>query len=99
MDELNPIGKRIHNISPRPVRLTLDDGTEAVFEMDWVEFFQQEFKAEGVRVNDPEVEYRFVSSDDNESILVGRQRPDDDGWSVVGSVLEADPADDEAPAE
>ena len=94
MAELNAIAKRIHNISPRPVRLTLEDGTEAVFEMDWVEFFQQAFKAEGSREDEPDVEYRFISSEDNESILVGRQGPDDDGWTMVGAVLEAEAADE-----
>ncbi|MFP8956120.1 transcriptional regulator [Natrialbaceae archaeon A-CW3] len=94
MADLNQTAKRIHNISPRPVRLTLEDGTEATFRMDWVEFFQQEFKGEGSREDEPDVEYRFISSDDNESVLVGRKGPNDDGWSMIGSVLEAEAVDD-----
>ncbi|MFC7233079.1 transcriptional regulator [Saliphagus sp. GCM10025308] len=98
MADLNPIAKRIHNVSPKPVRLTLEDGTEAVFEMDWVEFFQQEFKAEGGREDEPDIEYRFVSSADNESVLVGRrasrEEGDEEGWSMVGRVLEAEAADE-----
>lgn len=92
MAELNPIGKRIHNISPDPVRLTLADGTEAVFQISGAEFFQQEFQAEGTR-DDEEAAYRFVSSEDNDAILVGRQGPDEEGWSMVGEVEAAEPVD------
>jgi len=92
MADLNPIAKRIHNVTPKPVRLTLDDGTEAVFEMSWTEFFQQEFQAEGSRQDD-DADYRFVSSEDNDTILVGRSGPDEEGWSAVGSVVAAEAAD------
>lgn len=92
MADLNPIGKRIHNISPDPVRLTLDDGTEAVFHVSGAEFFQQEFQAEGTRVDD-EATYRFVSSADNDAILVGRSGPDEEGWSMVGDVVAVEPAE------
>lgn len=92
MADLNPIAKRIHNVTPDPVRLTLDDGTEAVFELSWTEFFQQEFQAEGIRTDD-DADYRLISSDDNESILVGRSGPDDEGWSMVGSVVTAEAAE------
>ena len=94
MAALNPIAKRIHNVSPDPVTLTLDDGTEAVFHVTGAEFFQEEFQAEGTRADD-DAEYRFVSSEDNESVLVGRKGPADDGWSMVATVLEAAPADAE----
>jgi len=92
MADLNPIAKRIHNVTPDPVRLTLDDGTEGVFELSWTEFFQQEFQAEGTR-RDDDAEYRLISSDDNESILVGRSGPDEEGWSMVGSVVTAEAAE------
>jgi len=94
MADLNPIAKRIHNVTPTPVRLTLDDGTEAVFELSWTEFFQQEFQAEGSRRGDA-ADYRLVSSEDNDSILVGRSGPDEEGWSMIGSVVEVEPADPE----
>ncbi len=94
MADLNPIAKRIHNVTPKPVRLTLDDGTEAVFQFSWTEFFQQEFQAEGTREND-EADYRLISSEDNASILVGRSGPDEEGWSMVGSVVTAEAADHE----
>ena len=92
MADLNPIAKRIHNVTPDPVRLTLDDGTEAVFELSWTEFFQQEFQAEGTR-RDDDAAYRLISSDDNESILVGRSGPDQEGWSMIGSVVTAEAAE------
>ena len=94
MADLNPIAKQIHNVSPDPVRLTLDDGTEAIFHISGAEFFQQEFQAEGTRMDD-DADYRFVSSDDNETILVGRKGPEDSGWSMVGSVLDSAPAESE----
>lgn len=92
MADLNPIAKRIHNLTPSPVRLTLDDGTEAVFRMAWTEFFQQEFQAEATREDD-EADYRLVSSDDNDEILVGRSGIDEDGWSMIGSVVEVEAAE------
>jgi hypothetical protein len=49
MADLNTLAKRIHNASPDPIRVTLDDGTEAVLRMESTEFFQQEFQAEGTR--------------------------------------------------
>ncbi len=92
MPTLNPIAKRIHNVSPDPMMLTLDDGTEAVFHVTGAEFFQEEFQAEATREDD-EAAYRLVSSADNESVLVGRNGPDDDGWSMVGEVVDAAPAE------
>lgn len=95
MADLNPIAKRIHNVTPDPVQLTLADGTEAVFEFEWTEFFQQEFQAEGSRVDD-DANYRLVSSDDNEDILVGRQPAGDDGWEMLGAIDAAEAADGDA---
>ena len=89
MADLNPIAKRIHNVTPKPVRLQLDDGTAAVFEMSWTEFFQQEFQAEGSR-RDDDAEYRLISSEDNDSILLGRSAPDEERWSMIGEVVEVE---------
>ncbi|MFC4357543.1 transcriptional regulator [Halobium salinum] len=91
MAELNPIAKRLHNVSPDPVECTLDDGSTAVFHLDWTEFFQLEFRAEGRREGD-DGEYRFVTSEDNERVLVARRDGESDDWSVVGSVTEAEAA-------
>lgn len=85
MADLNPIAKRIHNITPDPVRVTLEDGTEATFQFSWTEFFQQEFQAEGTRDGD-DADYRLVSSEDNETILVGRQQTGEDGWEMIGAI-------------
>lgn len=92
MADLNPIAKRIHNLTPNPVRLTLDDETEAVFQMSWTEFFQQEFQAEATRADD-DADYRLVSSEDNESILLGRSESDEEGWSMIGTVVAAEAAE------
>ncbi len=92
MADLNPIAKRIHQISPDPVELLLDDGTTAVFRISGAEFFQQEFQAEGVREDD-DAEYRFVTSEDNESVLVGRKGRDESEWTMVGTVTQVSRAD------
>ena len=97
MADLNPIAKRIHNVTPDPVRLTLVDGTEAVFEFEWTEFFQQEFQAEGSR-SDDDANYRLVSSEDNEDVLVGRQRAGGDGWEMLGAIAAAEAADSDTDA-
>jgi hypothetical protein len=92
MADLNDVAKRIHNVSPNPVRLTLEDGSSGVYRMHSTEFFQQEFQAEGEREDD-DAEYRLVTSADNESVLLGRKGADEDGWTMVGEVVEAARAD------
>ncbi|WP_049972762.1 hypothetical protein [Haladaptatus cibarius] len=89
MADLNRIAKRIHNVSPDPIRLTLDDGTNAIFHISGAEFFQEDFQAEGTRENE-DAQYRFISSENNESVLVGRKEPDESNWSMVGTILEVD---------
>jgi hypothetical protein len=92
MADLNDVAKRIHNVSPNPVRLTLADGSSGVYRMHSTEFFQQAFQAEGERTDD-DAEYRLVTSADNESVLLGRKGVDEDGWTMVGEVVEAARAD------
>ncbi|QLH81963.1 transcriptional regulator [Halosimplex pelagicum] len=87
MADLNSIAKQIHNLSPGPVEITLQDGSQAIYQISKAEFFQQEFQAEGTREND-EPRYRFVSSEDNESILIGRKEPDESTWTMVGRIQE-----------
>ncbi|QCJ46352.1 transcriptional regulator [Haloprofundus sp. MHR1] len=89
MADLNPIAKRIHNVSPEPVRLTLSDGSSAVYHFSGTQFFQREFQGEGT-CEDDDADYRLITSEDNESVLLGRKGPDDDGWSMVGEVVEAE---------
>jgi hypothetical protein len=98
MSELNPVAKRMYNVTPEPLRLSLDDGTTGVFELSSAEFFQQEFQAEGKRVDGgDEAAYRFTTSDDNASVLVGRQTDDGD-WALLGAVVAAERASTEANA-
>jgi hypothetical protein len=81
----------MHNVAPDPLRLTLDDGTTGTFHLDGAEFFQETFQAEATREGD-DAAYRFVTSENNEAVLVGRRAPDEEGWTTVGEVVEAEPA-------
>lgn len=93
MSDLNPVAKRIHNVQPRPVRLELASGETGVFEFSATEFFQREFRGEGVRTDaDTDAEFRLISDDGGERMLLGRSGPDADGWSVVGEVVAAERA-------
>lgn len=85
MSQLNPFAKRIHNASPDPVRLTIDESETGTFHFSSTEFFQQEFRAEGQRTDD-DADYRLITSEDNESLLVGRRTPDEEEWSLIGEV-------------
>ncbi|WP_114578771.1 transcriptional regulator [Saliphagus sp. LR7] len=85
MTDLNPIAKRIHQTSPDPVELTLNDGTTGVFHISGAEFFQQDFQAEGVCEGD-KANYRFITSSDNESVLVGRKDLGESGWTMIGTI-------------
>lgn len=38
-------------------------------------------------------EYRLITTEDNESVLLGRKGPDESEWSMVGEVVEAARAD------
>ncbi len=94
MADLNPIAKRIHNVQPKPVRLELDSGEAGVFAFSSTEFFQREFRGEGVRVDaDADADYRLITSDDYEQVLLGRSGPDADGWEMVGEVVGAEHVD------
>ncbi|MBP1921456.1 hypothetical protein J2751_000445 [Halorubrum alkaliphilum] len=96
MSDLHPIAKRIHNVQPRPVRLELDSGDAGVFEFSSTEFFQREFRGEGVRVDDdPDAAFRLITSDDYERVLLGRSGPDEEGWSMLGHVVAAEAANEE----
>ena len=92
MADLNPVAKRMYNVSPDPLELTFDDGTTGVFELASAEFFQQEFQAEGRQVGD-DATYRFTTNDDNTAVLVGKET-DDGGWALVGEVTAAERAED-----
>jgi len=95
MPDLHPIAKRIHNVQPRPVRLTLDDGETGVFEFSSTEFFQREFRGEGVRTDaDADAEFRLITSEDHEAVPLGGAGSDDPSWTGVGEVVEAERAEE-----
>ncbi|MFB6235388.1 MAG: transcriptional regulator [Halopenitus sp.] len=91
MADLHPVAKRIHNVQPKPVKLTLDHDETGVFHFSSTEFFQQEFRGEGTRESDA-ADYRLVSSEDNDRILLGRKEPEDDSWSMIATVTAAEAA-------
>lgn len=95
MPDLHPIAKRIHNVQPDPVRLELDSGETGTYEFSSTEFFQREFRGEGVRTDaDSDAAFRLVTSEDHERVLLGRSGPDEDGWSMLGEVVAAERAGD-----
>ena len=96
MADLHPIAKRIHNVQPRPVTLELDSGKTGVFEFSSTEFFQREFRGEGRRVDDDtDAEFRLITDDDYERVLLGRSGGNEDGWAMLGEVVAAAAASEE----
>ena len=98
MADLNTVAKQIHNLSPEPIRLFLSDGSSGIFEMNNTEFFQQEFQAEGSKQSD-DAAYRFITSDDYEEVLVGKQEPGADEWTMICEVLRVEAASSESAEE
>ncbi|MFC5366071.1 hypothetical protein [Salinirubrum litoreum] len=87
--DLNRIAKRIHNVSPRPIRLTFADGETGVFHFSSTEFFQTDFQGEATREGD-DADYRVTTTEEGAGVVVGRKGPDDEGWSLVGEVVDAE---------
>jgi len=79
---MHTLAKRIHNITPRDVRLTFEDGSTIVLEMRSAEFFQEAFQAEGVDSDGGA--YRLVTDGDDDPLVAGRET--DDGWAAAGTV-------------
>lgn len=84
---MNTLAKRIHNITPDPVRLTFDDDTTVELRMRSAEFFQEAFQAEGV--TDDDATYRLVTDGEDDPLVAGRERAAG-GWESVGEVVEVD---------
>jgi hypothetical protein len=78
---MNTLAKRIHNIAPEAVRLTLADGASLALTMRSAEFFQESFQAEGVADG---TTYRLVTDGADDPLLVARET--DGGWEVLGEV-------------
>lgn len=79
---MNTLAKRLYNLSPRSVRVTLDG--DAVLELDprSAEFFGESFQAEGVADG---VTHRLVTDGEDDPLLIARER--EDGWEVLGEVV------------
>ena len=87
---MHTLAKRIHNITPRDVRLTFEDGSSVVLEMHSAEFFQEAFQAEGA---DPDgTAYRLVTDGDDDPLVAGRET--DDGWATAGTVESVEAAEE-----
>ncbi len=86
---MHTLAKRIHNITPRDVRLTFDDGEMIVLEMHSAEFFQEAFQAEGTGPSDDV--HRLVTDGEDDPLVVGRET--DDGWITAGTVVDVEPAE------
>ena len=87
---MHTLAKRIHNITPRDVRLTFEDGSTVVLEMRSAEFFQEAFQAEGTAPDG--TAYRLVTDGDDDPLVAGRKA--DDGWASAGIVEAVEPAED-----
>lgn len=83
---MNRLAKRVHNIAPDPLRLTLADGGTVDLEVTSAEFFQEAFQAEA---RDEAATYRMVSDGDDDPLLLARETVD--GWEVLGEVEAAEP--------
>jgi len=85
---MHTLAKRIHNITPRDVRLTFEDGSTVVLGMRSAEFFQESFQAEGTG---PEgTTYRLVTDGEDDPLVAGMEA--DDGWATAGIVEDVEPA-------
>lgn len=87
---MHTLAKRIHNITPRNVRLTFENGSTVVLEMHSAEFFQEAFQAEGT--NSDGTAYRLVTDGDDDPLVAGKETGD--GWTTAGTVDQVEPADD-----
>ncbi|POG55829.1 hypothetical protein [Haloferax marisrubri] len=85
MPELNRVAKRMYNIHPNAMHLVVGEEIAGTFTLESAEFFQTDFQAEGRRDGDEAV-YRFATTEDNDAVVVGRQRPGEEGWTMVGEV-------------
>jgi hypothetical protein len=86
---MHTLAKRVHNITPRDVRLTFEDGSTVVLGMRTAEFFQESFQAEGIAADG--TSYRLVTDGEGDPLVAGRGT--DDGWVTAGVVADVGPAD------
>lgn len=86
---MHALAKRIHNVTPRDVRLTFADGSTVTLSMRSAEFFQEAFQAEGV--DGSGATYRLVTDGADDPLVAGRET--DGGWAPVGEVTAVERAD------
>lgn len=87
---MHQLAKRVHNVTPRPVRLTFADDSTVTLEMRSAEFFQDAFQGEGT--DETGTAYRLVSDGADDPLVAGAET--DDGWVSVGEVVDVEPADE-----
>ncbi|MFC5972925.1 hypothetical protein ACFPYI_16450 [Halomarina salina] len=78
---MNTLAKRVYNVAPKDVRLTLVEGESLTLEMRSAEFFQESFQAEGVADG---TTYRLVTDGEDDPLLVARET--EGGWEVLGEI-------------
>lgn len=81
---MNPLAERVDDIAPDPVRLSLADGTALTLEVRSAASDGEEFQAVGT-APDGRV-HRLISEGADGPLVAGRQA--DDGWRLVGEVVE-----------
>ncbi|WP_254545161.1 hypothetical protein [Halomarina pelagica] len=86
---MNTLAKRIHNITPEPIRLHFEGGDAVVLAMRSAEFFQEAFQAEGVD-RETDTTYRMITDGEDDPLLAARET--ESGWEVVGEVDAVEPA-------
>jgi hypothetical protein len=87
---MNTLAKRIHNLTPRDVELTFENGESVRLDMRSAEFFQEAFQGEGT---DPGgTTYRLVSDGEDDPLVAGKET--DDGWVSVGEVVDVAAAEE-----
>ncbi|WP_435193995.1 hypothetical protein [Natronomonas sp. EA1] len=84
---MHTLAKRIHNITPDPVRLFFGEET-VVLKMRSAEFFQDAFQAEGI--DEDGTTYRLVSDGKDDPLVAGKQV--DGGWKSMGDVTDVEAA-------
>lgn len=87
---MHTLAKRVHNITPRDVRLTFADDSTVTLRMRSAEFFQEAFQAEGVTGDG--TTYRLVTDGEDDPLAAGKETGD--GWVSAGTVVAVEAAED-----
>ena len=87
---MHTLAKRVHNITPRDVRLSFEDDSTVTLQMRSAEFFQEAFQAEGVTSDG--TTYRLVTDGEDDPLVAGKES--DNGWISAGTVVDVEAAED-----